>query len=68
MNETRIIDIETKLAHQEQMLSELNDVLTDQQTQLMRLEELSTALLQRVRSMGDDNADSAPQDERPPHY
>jgi SlyX protein len=68
MEESRIIEIETKLAHQDQLLIELNDVVTDQQTQLMRLDELFTAMLERVRSLGDNSPDDEPQDERPPHY
>ena len=31
MSEDRLIDIESKLAHQEQLLNELNDVITEQQ-------------------------------------
>jgi SlyX protein len=68
MEESRIIEIETKLAHQDQLLIELNNVVTDQQTQLMRLDELFTAMVERVRSLGDNSPDDAPQDERPPHY
>ena len=67
-NNNKIIEIETKLAHQDQLLIELNQVMTDQQTQLMRLEELFTAMLERVRSLGDNSPDAAPQDETPPHY
>jgi len=68
MDETKMIEIETKLAHQDQLLIELNQVLTDQQTQLMRLEELFTAMVERVRTLADNSPDSPPQDEAPPHY
>jgi SlyX protein len=68
MDETKMVEIETKLAHQDQLLIELNQVMTDQQTQLMRLEELFTAMVERVRSLGDNSPDAAPQDETPPHY
>jgi SlyX protein len=68
MDETKMIEIETKLAHQDQLLIDLNQVMTDQQTQLMRLEELFTAMVERVRSLGDNSPDAAPQDETPPHY
>ena len=68
MDESKIIEIETKLAHQDQLLEELNVVLTDQQTQLMRLDELFNAMLERIRSMDNSDLDSVPQDERPPHY
>ncbi len=68
MDETKMVEIETKLAHQDQLLIELNQVMIDQQTQLMRLEELFTAMVERVRSLGDNSPDAAPQDETPPHY
>ena len=68
MGEDRLIDIESKLAHQEQLLIELNDVLTEQQGRLMQLEQLSTSLLERVRAIGDATPEDGPVDERPPHY
>ena len=67
MSEERFVDIEVKLAHQEQVVNELNEVVTQQQAKLMQLEELCTSLIQRVRSIGE--GDGIPeQDERPPHY
>ena len=68
MSEDRLIEIESKLAHQEQLLLELNDVLTEQQARMMQLEELSTRLIERVRAIGESAGDDAPVDERPPHY
>ncbi len=68
MSEERFIDLESKLAHQDQMLHELNDVVTEQQGKIMQLEELCKALIQRIRSAGEDLPDSDPVDERPPHY
>jgi SlyX protein len=66
MDENRLIDIETKMAHQEQLLSELNDALTDQQAQISRLESLCQSLIDRLKSLG-ERADPSG-DERPPHY
>jgi len=72
MSEDRFIDIETKLAHQEQLVSDLNEVLTEQQARLMQLEQLSKSLIDRVRAIaetgGDAGNDGSPVDERPPHY
>jgi SlyX protein len=68
MSEDRLIDIESKLAHQEQLLIELNEVLTQQQGRLMQLEQLSTSLLERVRAIGDAAPEDGPINERPPHY
>lgn len=68
MSEKRLIDIESKLAHQEHLLSCLDDALTRQQAQLTRLEELCRLLLERVRSLSEQPAAGAAGDERPPHY
>ena len=70
MSEERFIDLETRLAYQDQLLNELNDVVTAQQAKIMQLEELCKALIQRVRSVsdGDDVQGGDAGDERPPHY
>ena len=68
MSEERLVDIESKLAHQDQLLNELNDVVTAQQDRLMQLEELCKTLISRVRSMGEAIPSADAGDERPPHY
>ncbi len=68
MSEKRFIDLESRLAHQDQLLHELNEVVTGQQARIMDLEELCRALLERVRSLGDGVPNGNPADERPPHY
>jgi len=68
MSEERFIDLETRLAHQDQLLNQLNDVVTQQQAKIMRLEELCESLIQRVRSVGDSMPADDSGDERPPHY
>lgn len=68
MSEERFVDLETRLAHQDQMLHELNEVVTDQQSKIMRLEELCRSLVDRVRSLGEGLPAGDPGDERPPHY
>ncbi len=68
MSDERFIDIENKLAHQEQLLIDLNDVVTAQQATIMRLDELSRSLIDRVRSIGDGVDTAEAGDERPPHY
>lgn len=68
MSEERLVDIESRLAHQDQLLIELNDVITDQQAKIMKLEELHSALVERVRSMGEALPGDSSEDERPPHY
>ena len=68
MSEERFIDLETRMAHQDQLLNELNDVVTAQQSKIMQLEELCKSLLGRVRSLGEAIPESDPGEERPPHY
>ncbi|HNP63308.1 MAG TPA: SlyX family protein [Woeseiaceae bacterium] len=68
MTEDRFIDLETRLAHQDQLLDELNDVVTQQQEKIMQLEDLCKSLIQRVRSASDGVPVDDLADERPPHY
>ncbi len=68
MDENRAIEIETKLAHQEHLLSELNDALTGQQAQISRLERLCRSLIVRVKSLSAGVPADETLDERPPHY
>ncbi len=68
MDDDRLIEIETKLAHQEDLVNELNTVVTDQQAQITRLEELCRSLLSRVRAISEAETAGGPEDDRPPHY
>ncbi len=68
MSEERFIELESRAAHQDQLLNELNDVVTAQQAKIMQLEELCKSLLGRVRSLGEATPSSDAGDERPPHY
>ena len=68
MDEQRLIDIEVKLAHQEHALDEVNRVLTDQQSQLNRLQQVCQSLADRLRAMSEMAAEEQHDDGRPPHY
>ncbi len=68
MSDVRLVDIEMKLAHQEQALIELNDALAKQQESIMTLEQLCASMAERVRSMGEAESSAPPGDDRPPHY
>jgi SlyX protein len=67
VDEDRIVNIETQLAHQEHTLSALNEALTDQQAQISKLEALCQTLMDRIRALteGEPEDDG---DEPPPHY
>lgn len=65
--EQRLIDLETRIAFQEDAIQDLSDVLYRQQQQLDRLEQMCTLILQRMQDLpaaGGSNGG----DERPPHY
>ena len=66
MSEERFIDLETRLAHQDHLLNELNDVVTRQQAKITQLDELCQSLITRVRSIGEALPDVEGADERPP--
>ena len=68
MSEDRLVEIETKLAHQEYLLGELNEVVTKQQETIMQLEEDYGTLVDRLRSISEALPADASADERPPHY
>jgi SlyX protein len=67
MSEERLIGIEVKLAHQEQVLIDLDNVITEQQARIMQLEALCEKLIERVGSIAQGATDS-PHDDPPPHY
>ncbi len=68
MSDERLEAIETKLAHQEALVFELNDALANQQETIMKLEALCESLRLRVLSLSEALPDSGIGDERPPHY
>ena len=68
MNEERLVDIEVKLAHHENALDEVNRVLTDQQAQLARLEQVCQLLVERLRTISEAAPAERHEEERPPHY
>lgn len=67
-NEDRLIDIETRLAYQDQTINELNQVIYQQQKQIDQLERTCRQLSNRVKDMASNTTSSVPKDEKPPHY
>jgi SlyX protein len=67
MSEDRLIDLETKFAHQEMTLEELQKVVLDQNVVIDRLEKTLKILKDRLDALvrGDG---SPPVNEKPPHY
>ncbi len=68
MTDNRLIDIETKLAYQEDMLETLNDLVIKQQARVEALENLCRGLAERVQQFKDTGQTPGEQYEIPPHY
>lgn len=64
-HEERFIDIEIKVAYQEDLLQSLNQRVYEQQQQIDKLEQTLLALAQRLREQPQSGGIS---NERPPHY
>jgi SlyX protein len=64
----RLTEIEIKLAHIEQSLNELSDVMYRQQGLIERLEQGYDHLRQRIQTEGEDGTETSPADDKPPHY
>ncbi len=66
--EQRIIELETKLSFQEDLLQELNSHVITQQAQIDKLTELCKLLKDQYKEIVSSLPDSATGDEVPPHY
>lgn len=66
--EDRLMDIELKLVHQEDMVDALNQRIYEQQQQIDKLEQLCASLGQHVRNLAQNNSGAQLPHERPPHY
>ena len=64
----RTTEIEIKLAHLEQALNDMSDVLYAQQSDLDRLNLLNDALQQRLFSLEGESEETKGKNEKPPHY
>ncbi len=67
----QIIELESRLAFQENSIVELNEIITDQQHQLDRLVATVEMLDSRLSLLATDAAAETtpkPEDEIPPHY
>ena len=67
-NEEAIIELQTKLAFQEDLLENLNQVITDQQGQIAKLERTVESIIVQIHSMQSSGQDYGQQQEIPPHY
>lgn len=66
--ENEIIDLQSKLAFQDEAISELNNVITDQQQQLDQLREEIRLLNIRIASVAEASNTAEEKEPPPPHY
>lgn len=69
--EEQLIDVQTRVAYQEDTLAQLNDVITRQDIEIVQLKQQVRLLAQRFDELARNplqanEADSV--NERPPHY
>jgi SlyX protein len=66
VDENRFVDIEIKLAHQEDLVESLNQMVYQQSRRIDQLEAMVSQLAEHIRN----NAQSGPNpvNDRPPHY
>lgn len=66
--ESRLTNLETKVAFQDDLLEGLNRTVAEQQQQLDLLQRQLQLLYEQLRSLSPSNMGTATEDERPPHY
>ncbi|WP_293776062.1 SlyX family protein [uncultured Oxalicibacterium sp.] len=67
MNEERLVDIEIKLASQDDLLDVLNKTVYEQQKKIDELETLCVTLARRLIEIREE-VQQKPLNEPPPHY
>jgi SlyX protein len=67
-NEAAIIELQTKLAFQEDLLESLNQVVIDQQGQIAKLQRTVESMIRQMDSMQNALHENGQQQELPPHY
>ena len=65
-HEDRFVDIEIKLAHQEDLVESLNDVVYQQTRRIDQLEAMVNKLAEHIRNSAQSG--TTPSNEPPPHY
>jgi SlyX protein len=68
LNDDRLMDIEIKIARQEDLVDTLNQMVYQQQTKIDQLEKMIKALAMHLKAMPSGVGDVNPANEKPPHY
>jgi SlyX protein len=67
-NEEAILELQTKLSFQEDLLENLNQVIIDQQGQIAKLERTVETIIGQMHNMQSSIQENRQQQEIPPHY
>ena len=68
MIDERLVEIETKLAHQEILIGELNQVIAQQQETIDQLQAGLKGFFKQYRELHGDGTTIGPANEKPPHW
>ncbi len=69
MSEERLVEIETKITFQEQIIEDLNNVVYEQQQEIERISSICDTLVKRVKELSElIPGIDASANEKPPHY
>jgi len=68
LDDDRLMDIEIKIARQEDLVDTLNQMVYQQQTKIDQLEKMINALAMHLKTMPSGGSDVGPANEKPPHY
>lgn len=68
--EEQLIDVQTRVAYQEDTLSQLNEVITRQDAEIVQLKQQLRLIVQRLDELSSNPSQSDGEllEERPPHY
>jgi len=66
--QNRIIELETRIAYQDHLMGELNEVVTRQQQQLDHLEKAMAQLRQQLKQNNGSELARPEEEALPPHY
>ena len=66
--ESRLTDLETRAAFQDDLLESLNRIVAEQQQQIDMLQQQVRLLYDQLRSMAPSNIATDAEETRPPHY
>ena len=64
----QLVDLQTRLAFQEETLAQLNDILTEQQRQIDKVRLEFQLIQERYQELLDIIETGPAADEKPPHY